>query len=167
MYRKAHPCGIFPYYHDYDKADELGLEDCNVQCDICMKDFICPKDLPFYVFSTRECVEYCDITQVLGEYCILHHKEDGMLLIEHPFGLKHNYDFLNNTVYLQELISESFFSYIKKDYKELIDSSYALNHLGEGKIFNLPESKVFIGNNMSIELSSVKLELEKLNKINI
>ena len=166
-YRKAHPCGIFPYYHDYDKADELGLEDCNVQCDICMKDFICPKDLPFYVFSTRECVEYCDITQVLGEYCILHHKEDGMLLIEHPFGLKHNYDFLNNTVYLQELISESFFSYIKKDYKELIDSSYALNHLGEGKIFNLPESKVFIGNNMSIELSSVKLELEKLNKINI
>ena len=52
-YRKPPKCGILPFYHDYDRGDELGLEDCGEECDICLYNMTCPEHLPFYVYSTR------------------------------------------------------------------------------------------------------------------
>ena len=38
-------------------------------------------------------------------------------------------------------------------------------HIGVGKAYNLPRAQVIIGNNFSIEFSSVRIESEKLINI--
>ena len=38
-------------------------------------------------------------------------------------------------------------------------------YIGNGKVYNLPESQIIAGNNLTIELTILKLELEKLAKI--
>ena len=83
-YRKEPKCGIFPYYHDYDYGDKLGLEDCGEHCDMCMMNFTCPKDLPYFVYSTRECVEFCPLVDVMAGQCEFNDTRAGMLLVENP-----------------------------------------------------------------------------------
>ena len=39
-YRKQHKCGIYPYYHNYDIAEDE--DDCGEDCDICFYNFQCP-----------------------------------------------------------------------------------------------------------------------------
>jgi hypothetical protein len=167
-YRKAHKCGIYPYYHDYDLAEVLGKDedDCGEDCDVCLYNFTCPEFLPFFVYDTHECVEYCPITAVIGNTCEMS-RRGGMILLENPFGLRSRFDNINSTVTINEIISSDIFKYIAKSY-DIDINSYSKNinnYLGNGKIFNLPESKIIVGNNITIELTSVKLELEKINKL--
>ena len=167
-YRKVHKCGIYPYYHDYDLAEVLGKDEdnCGEDCDVCMYNFTCPEFLPFFVYETHECVEYCPITDVIGKVCEMS-KRGGMILIDNPFGLRNRYDNINSTISINEIISSDIFKYIAKSY-DIDINSYSKdinNYLGNGKIFNLPESKIIVGNNITIELSSVRLELEKLSKL--
>ena len=168
-YKKPTKCGIFPYYHDYDLAEVLGKDedDCGEDCDVCLYNFTCTDNFPYFVFETHECVEYCPITDILGNKCNLNSTRAGLLLLQNPFGLRNPYDFLNNYITLNQVISTKFFEYVAKTYN--IDvSSYKKdinNYLGNGQIYNLPESQIIIGNNISIELSSVRLELEKIVKL--
>ena len=167
-YKKGPKCGIYPYYHDYDLAEVLGKDedDCGEDCDVCMYNFTCPEFLPFFVYETHECVEYCPITDIIGNVCEMSQR-GGMILLENPFGLRNQYDNINSTVSINEIISSKLFQYIAKSY-DIDVNSYTKdinNYLGNGKIFNLPESKIIVGNNISIELTSVKLELEKLNNL--
>ena len=166
---KISKCGIYPYYHDYDLAEKLGKDDdnCGEDCDICLYNFTCPNDFPYFVYETHECVEYCPLTELLGNNCIMNNTRAGILLLENPFGLKHTYDFLNTSVTLNQIISSQLFKYLADSYGIEINSleQNINNYLGNGQIYNLPESKIIVGNNISIELSSVRLELEQLTKL--
>ena len=84
--------------------------------------------------------------------------------MKNPFGLRSPYDLLNNTISLNQIISSSLFQYFCASYNCDVNSiSKDLSkYFGNGIVYNLPEPKVIIGNNISIELTSVKLELEKL-----
>ena len=167
-YRKKHKCGIYPYYHDYDLAEVLGKDEdnCGEDCDVCLYNMTCPESLPFFVFETHECVEFCPLYDVLGNVCSTT-REGGIILLKNPFGLKNPYDYLNTTVNLNQIISSQFFEYILDSYN--IDKTTVkkdiTNYLGNGQIYNLPESKIIVGNNISIEISTVRLELEKLEKL--
>ena len=167
-YKKVHKCGIYPYYHDYDLAEVLGKDEdnCGEDCDVCLYNFTCTDTFPFFVYETHECVEYCPLTDVMGEVCGINSRA-GMILLNNPFGLRNTYDFINSTVTLNEIINSKFFEYIINSYeidKKTITNDIN-NYLGHGQIYNLPESKIIVGNNISIELSSVRLELEKITKL--
>ena len=165
-YRKAHKCGIYPYYHDYDLAKLLGKDEdnCGEDCDVCLKNFACPAKFPFFVYETHECVEFCPVTDLFGEKCNMNHTAAGLNLLKNPFGLRNPYDFLNRTIYLKEFISSGLYEYLVQAYPEMkgIDIN---NFLGNGQIYNLPESQIIIGNNISIELTTFKLELGKLAEL--
>ena len=162
-------CGIYPYYHDYDLAEKLGIDEdnCGEDCDICLYNFTCPETFPYFVLETHECVEFCPLTDVLNNNCSMNNSRALILLLQNPFGLKNPYDFLNTSITLNELISSDFFKYYASSYGIEINSlkKNINNYLGNGQIYNLPESKVIIGNNISLELSSVRLELEQLAKL--
>lgn len=87
--------------------------------------------------------------------------------MDNPFGTRNKFDLLNNSVTLNEIISNKFFNYLASAYNTDISvfKNDVNNYLGNGQIYNLPESQIIIGNNITIELSSVKLELEKLAKL--
>ena len=160
-YRKPPKCGIFPYYHDYDLGDKLGKEDCGEECDICMYNMTCPENLPFYVFSTRECIEYCAAYEIFRNSCMINDRLGFNTLFDNLFGLKDPYDLLNNTATLNEILSSQLFAVfdltaIKQDIHK---------YLGNGQVYNLQEGKIIVQNNITIEISSVELELKKLNKL--
>ena len=163
-YRKQHKCGIYPYYHNYDLAENE--DECGEDCDVCLYNFQCPKEFPYFKYETHECVEFCPVTDVLAGTCNVNTSAAAIILMRNPFGLKNPYDLLNSTVTLQQLFSSSLFQYFCASYNCDVNSltKDINNYIGNGKVYNLPESKVIIGNNISIELSSVKLELEKLAK---
>ena len=157
-YRKPPKCGIFPFYHDYDLGDILGKEDCGEDCDVCLYNMTCPKDLPFYVYSTRECIEFCGVDELFRNSCMINYGEDIGRILDNPFKLKNPYDLLNNSATLTEIISSELFSVfdltgIKQDIN---------NYIGNGKVYNLENSQIIVGNNITIEISSVDLELKKI-----
>ena len=162
-YRKQHKCGIYPYYHNYELA--INEDDCGEDCDVCLYNFQCPKEFPYFKFETHECVEFCPMTDVLGGQCNVNTTAGILYLLANPFGLRNPYDFLNNSLTIQQIISSQFFIYLCMSYKncnpETIMKDIS-NYIGNGKVYNLPERQVIVGNNISIELSSVKLELEKI-----
>ena len=165
-YRKAHKCGIYPYYHDYDLAEALGKDEdnCGEDCDVCLYNFTCTERFPYFVYATHECIDYCPLTEILSKNCYMNNSIAGIILLRNPFGLKNPYDFINTTVDINQFISSSLFQYFAATYNIDVNSveKEINNYLGHGQIYNLPESQIIIGNNISIELSSVKLELEKL-----
>ena len=87
---------------------------------------------------------------------------DGVnTLMDNPLGLNNRYDLLNNSATLNEIISSELFAVFDlTSVKQSIN-----NYLGKGQIYNLPESQIILGNNITIEFSSVDLELEKLIKL--
>ena len=168
-YRKAHPCGIYPYYHDYDLAEKLGIEEdnCGEKCDVCLYNFSCTPQFPYFNFETHECVEYCPLTKVLGGQCQLNNSAAFYGVLIDPFGTGDPYAFINRSVSIKEFISGDLWKYFASSYKfdETIIENAINNYLGSGQIFNLPESQIIIGNNISIELTSNRLEQEKIVKI--
>ena len=161
-YRKPPKCGIFPYYHDYDLGAKLGKEDdCGEDCDVCLYNMTCPEHLPFYVFSTRECIEFCGVYELFSNSCMINYYDGVNTLMDNPLGLNNRYDLLNNSATLNEIISSELFAVFDlTSVKQSIN-----NYLGKGQIYNLPESQIILGNNITIEFSSVDLELEKLIKL--
>ena len=168
-YRKVHPCGIYPYYHDYDLAEKLEIDEdnCGEKCDVCLYNFSCTPQFPYFNFETHECVEYCPLTKVLGSQCQLNNSAAIYSLLNDPFGTGDPYAFINRSISIKEFISGDLWQYFKTSYVGDIEyvENIINNYLGTGKIFNLPESQVIIGNNISIELTSNRLELEKIIKI--
>ena len=164
--RCGHKCGLRPYYHNYDLAETLGLSDdnCGQECDVCLDDFKCPEDFPFYVIATRECVEVCGINEILGETCTMNGTKALEKIVDDPFDLNGTTKELPELGDIAKLIQMSI---IQKYALELhIDietiSSSIYNYIGNGKIFNLPKSQIILGNNISIELTTSELELLKL-----
>jgi hypothetical protein len=159
-YRKAHKCGIYPYYHDYDLAGALNIDEdnCGEACDVCLYNFRCPEKLPFLNIETHECVEYCPVTQLLSNKCNISNTIDILSIIKNPFG--------TNIIYLKELIKGDMWNYFSKSYgiEENIFINQIINNLGTGQIINLPESKIIFGNNISIKISTVKLEEEEIKE---
>ena len=161
-YRKQHKCGVFPYYHNYDIA--VNEDECGEDCDVCLYNFQCPKEFPYFKYETHECIEFCPVTDVLGGLCNVTSNAALIILMKNPFGLKHPYNFLNETVYVDQILSSSLFQYICSTYNCDANaiSKDINNYVGHGNVYNIPEPKFIVGNNMTIEISSVKLELEKL-----
>ena len=160
-YRKQHKCGIYPYYHNYELAKDE--DNCGEECDVCLYNFQCPKEFPFFKFETHECVEFCIATDVLGGACNVNTSAAILILLRNPFGLRYPYDPIRNYITIDQIIQSSLFQYFVSVYPELgKDVNIIKNYVGTGQVFNLPESKFIIGNNISIELTSVRLELEKL-----
>ena len=168
-YHKGHKCGIFPYYHDYDLYEVMGKEedDCNEDCDVCLYNFTCPEKRPFFVFETHECVDYCGVDELIKGGCSLNNSMAGILLLENPFGLKNPYDLLNTSLSMKEIISSKLFEYVANIYGiDVTQTKNEINnYIGNGKIYNLPQSQIILGNNISIELTSVSLEMEKIAKL--
>ena len=162
-YRKQHKCGIYPYYHNYDLA--IDEDNCGEDCDVCLYNFQCPREFPYLKPETRECVEFCPFTDIMGGACNVNYTWGIIQLLRNPFGLRNPYGFLNQTVDIQQIISSQLFQYFCGAYRDCpLISGDIYNYIGNGKIYNLPQSQIYIGNNISIELSSVKLELEKIKK---
>ena len=168
-YRKVHKCGIYPYYHDYDLAEKIGKDEdnCGQDCDVCLYNFSCTENFPFFNFETHECVEYCPLTKVLGSQCDLNNTASLYKLLMNPFGTRSPYDPINSVVTIQQLVETDLWQYFVKSYNGdiNIDEKTINNYLGTGQIFNLPESKIIFGNNISIKLTSTRLEQETIEKI--
>ena len=106
------------------------------------------------------------MTEIIGNVCSVDQRS-GMIFLKNPLGLKDPYDSLSKTVYLNEIYSTNFFKYIFSSFDVNINDvkSKLNNNFGNGHIYNLQESVVIIGNNITIELSSVALEMKKINKL--
>ena len=164
--RYTHKCKDLPFYHDYDLAAKLGIDEdkCGQDCDVCLENRTCTENFPYFVIATRECVELCPLNEVLSQTCLMNHPNAGYILLKNPFELRNTFTPINQTVNINQIISSTIFQEYAKMYNIDIDSTKKEinNYLGNGQVFNLPESKIIIGNNISIELTSVRLELEKL-----
>ena len=168
-YRKAHKCGIYPYYHDYDIAEALGYDEdnCGEKCDVCLYNFTCPDSIPYFNFETHECVEFCPITRVMGNQCSLNSSNALALLIKNPLGLRNPYDFLYSPGLINRLMKTELLQYFASSYNvdvNVLEKSIN-NYLGSGTIVNMPNSKIILGNNISISFSSIKAELEKIKDL--
>ena len=159
-------CGSLPYYHDYDLAEKLGIDEdnCGQDCDVCLTNGTCTENFPYFVFATRECIESCPFTDLLSHTCSMNHTNAGIILLQNPFDLPNTFAPINQTVNINQIISSTIFQKFAEAYNINVNTvkNEINNVLGNGKIYNLPKSEIIIGNNISIELTSVKLELEKL-----
>ena len=166
--KRGHPkCGILPYYHDYNIAEELGLEvDCGTDCDVCLTNGTCTENYPFYVPETRECVEICGFDEIMSKTCTMN-ETDSINKLMDDIKEQQNYQNLNSSAniatYIKKIILEKYSSYFNIDITKLEQNIN--NYVGSGQIFNIPNSQIIIGNNISVELTTNKLESEKLNSI--
>ena len=167
--RYTHKCKGLPYYHDYDLAEKKGIDEdnCEQECDVCLENGTCTENFPFFDLATRECIESCPLNQILAQTCLMNHTNAGFILLENPFDLQDKYAPINQTININQIISSSIFqTFAQKHNINVTNVNKQINNvLGNGEIFNLPESQIIIGNNISIELTTAKLELEKLEKI--
>jgi hypothetical protein len=167
--RKKHHCGIYPYYHDYDLAKYVGKseDNCGQECDVCLKNFTCTDKFPYFNLETHECVEYCPIVKVLGNQCNLSNPYAAIDLFKNPFGTRDIFDPLSSSTNIYNLYKTDFWKYIIASYDidEKTAQNIINNYLKEGKIFNLPQSQIIFGNNISIEITTTKLQKELLDNI--
>ena len=106
------------------------------------------------------------MNEVLAQTCIMSHPRAGFILLRNPFEATNIYSPITHTINVNQSISRSVFEQIVKMYNITVDSQIEsiVNNVGSGKVFNLPKSEIIIGNNISIELTSVQLELGNLKK---
>ena len=104
-YRKQHKCGIYPYYHNYELATDE--DDCGEDCDVCLYNFMCPKEFPYFKFETHECVEFCPFTDVLAGQCNVNSSAALLYLLKNPFGLRNPYERYDRAIYLHELLRKN------------------------------------------------------------
>ena len=167
--RYTHKCKGLPYYHDYDLAEKLGLDEdnCGQDCDVCLTNGTCTENYPFYVIETRECVELCPFNEVLTQTCLMGHPNAGFIFLRNPFDTQNIFNPINQNINIKQLVSDTFFETFINYYNISIDEKQTniFNKLGTGEVYNLPNSQIIIGNNISLELTSVGLELEKIKKL--
>lgn len=118
-YRKAHKCGIYPYYHDYDIATVLGYDEdnCGEKCDVCLYNFTCPDSFPYFNFETHECVEFCPLTRIMGNQCSLNNSNALANLLRNPFGFRDPYDFLYSPGVINRLMKTELLQYFANTYR--------------------------------------------------
>ena len=158
--RYTHRCGAFPYYHDYDLGEKLGLDNCGEDCDVCLYDGKCPESFPFYNIATRECVEICGFNEILGQTCLMNQSNALDKIIEDPFDISKKNKELNDFENIKKLIE---IAIVQKYSVELNINITTIgkeidNYIGNGKIFNLPNNTIILGNGISIELTTSIIE---------
>ena len=167
--RYSHKCKGLPYYHDYDLAEKLGLDEdnCGQDCDVCLTNGTCTENYPFYVIETRECVELCPFNEVLTKTCLMGHPNAGFIFLKNPFDTQNIFNPINQNINIKQLVSNTFFETFIKYYNISIsnEETKIFNNLGTGQIINLQNSQIIVGNNISLELTSVGLELEKIKQL--
>ena len=80
-----------------------------------------------------------------------------LYLLKNPFGLRNPYEKLNREIYLHQLIASDIGKYLQKVYPE-IDLTNIFNYIGCGKVYNLPESKIIVGNNNSVNEATYSVD---------
>ena len=94
----------------------------------------------------------------------MQHPLVGFILLNDPVDLRNTFTPINQTTIINEIIYSSIFQKFAEIYninaKEV--SNNISSYLGNRQIYNLTKSEIIIGNNLIIEITSVKLELEKL-----
>ena len=166
--RITHKCKGLPYYHDYDLAAKLGVDEdsCGQDCDVCLENRTCTANYPFYVAATRECVEVCGFQEIMSKNCTMEQPNAIGIFMNNPFDLPDTYEYLNKTsieTIITQSIIEKYALQMNIDITVLKQNIY--NYIGKGKPFNLPSSEIILGNNNSIQLTTNKLEEETLKKI--
>ena len=162
-----HHCGTYPYYHDYDRAQELGLDDdnCGEDCDICLYNRSCTEKYPFYVVATRECVEVCGFNEIMGQSCVMDQASALDVFMNDPFNISKTNKELNQLDNIKKLIEVAI---IQRYSAELninvtILSQTIDKYIGNGKAFNLPNNTIIFGNdNNIIEFTTSEIELLRL-----
>ncbi|MBR4260759.1 MAG: hypothetical protein IKQ33_02245, partial [Clostridia bacterium] len=164
--RIEHRCGTFPYYHDYDRAKELGIDEdnCGQECDVCLYNRSCTEQFPYYVIATRECVEACGFNEIMQQTCLMDQSSALDKFMQDPFE--------SGSLDLNQISDESIRIIIIKSiverYSKIMNIDATIlekniyNYIGNGKVFNLPKSEIIAFNNISIELTTNELELLKL-----
>jgi hypothetical protein len=132
-----------------------------------LKNFTCTDKFPYFNLETHECVEYCPIVKVLGNQCNLSNPYAAIDLFKNPFGTRDIFDPLSSSTNIYNLYKTDFWKYIIASYDidEKTAQNIINNYLKEGTIFNLPQSQIIFGNNISIEITTTKLQKELLDNI--
>ena len=165
--RYQHKCKDFPYYHDYDIGEQRGIENCGQECDVCLYDRKCPEQYPFYVIATRECVEACGFPEIMGKVCTMNHTSAIDIFMNNPFELPDKYMSIGTNVKIEQIIELS----ILQRYADRIGISVESltkninTYIGQGIAFNLPNNEIIIGNNISLELTTNKIEMNKIEQL--
>ena len=167
--RYINKCKGLPFIHDYSISEKLGLDEdnCGEDCDVCISDGKCPHDFPFIILETRECVEMCGFNEVMGGTCLLFGKND-MVRWTNPFYLSQfdqSLEELRIKDFIEESIIKQFSNELNINIKGLIIEQIKDKYFVKGKTFSLPKSFIISQNDISIELTSTKLESQKLKKI--
>ena len=167
--RYVNKCKGLPFIHDYSISEKLGLDEdnCGEDCDVCISDGKCPHDFPFIILETRECVEMCGFNEVMGGTCLLFGKND-MVRWTNPFYLSQfdqSLEELRIKDFIEESIIKQFSNELNMNIKDLTIEQIKDKYFGKGKTFSLPKSFIISQNDISIELTSTKLESQKLKKM--
>jgi hypothetical protein len=88
--RIEHPCGTYPYYHNYSLAEEVGKQEdnCGFDCDVCLYNRSCTEQFPFYVIASRECVESCAFNEIMEQSCLMDQASARDKFMSDPFDIK-------------------------------------------------------------------------------
>ena len=164
--RIEHPCGTYPYYHNYSLAEEVGKQEdnCGFDCDVCLYNRSCTEQFPFYVIASRECVESCAFNEIMEQSCLMDQASARDKFMSDPFDIKEKeldkIEDENIKNIIQISIIKKYAAILGIDASTITQNIY--NYIGNGKVFNLPNSQIILGNNISIELTTNELELLKL-----
>ena len=99
----------------------------------------------------------------MGNQCSLNNSNALANLLRNPFGFRDPYDFLYSPGVINRLMKTELLQYFANTYRINVNEleKSINNYLESGTIFNLPNSQIILGNNISITLSSIRLEKEK------
>ena len=166
--RYQHKCKDLPYYHDYDLNDEIyHLESCGQECDVCLEDRKCPEQFPFYVVATRECVESCGFPEIMGQACTMNQTSALERFMKNPFEFPDKYMSIGTNIKIEQIIEVS----ILEKYAAKLGVSVDIltqninTYIGKGISFNLPNNEIIIGNNISLEITTNKIEMSKIEQL--
>ena len=115
-----------PYYHDYDLADELGIDEdnCGQDCENYLTNKSWTENFPYYIVGTREFVEICGFEQILNEKCLIQHPHAGFIILNNPFDLRNTFNPINQTTTINQIISSSLF----QKFVEIINPNKSSNN---------------------------------------
>ena len=167
--RYTHKCKDLPYVHIYDLAQELGIDEdsCGQDCDVCLENRTCPEQFPFYVIATRECVEMCGFNEIMSQTCSMNQSSAIGIFMNNPFDLPDKYNSLNQTIKIEEIIKKS----LLEKYAASLNIEYSVliqninTYLGKENQFELLNNEIITGSNISFEITTNKIENEKMEKI--
>lgn len=103
----------------------------------------------------------------MSQTCLMNQSSDIWLILDNSFELPDEYMAIDKTIKIEKLIEMSILK--KYDTSMNIDvntfTKTINNYIAEGITINLPNNEIIIGNNISIEIITNKLELSKLEKL--